>query len=264
MRIGDKAVIHTILLYWRRSHPDDKLTVVVDPHKHETHWSRFVMNDWLLSGIADELWEAEYGNEYIHRPPGNFVYREHNFCVWRRLRACAPLSSPITCDEPHLRDARLHLQMHNVTAPYVVVSPLFDAHYDKHRNVIRSWWISVIIELATRMPTVVLGDFQSMQGLDIPKAANIWKLNLCPRQSFALIQLASAFVGGETGMTLWASIFKVPVAAVYAHWDTPWYKNADKGFDTRPISFGAPVKWVPSGVHPSEVTKSVMQIMRRG
>lgn len=267
-RIGDKAAIYTHLYYWRQKNPNTKLIIPTDNIAHETHWSRQLDNEWLFKDIADEIWFAERGNEPFECPPGLNLYNQQYFCLWAQLAKMAPLHVPLQLPQDVKTEAQSRLKRWGVPARYAVVSPLLDAHYDKHRNIPPAWWTNVISILSRSIPVVIIGDAHSMQTFPVSTGLpNIYPLfndNLTPMQSLAIIQGAAVYLGGETGMTLWAGLFKVPVVAAYAFWDTPWAKNARRGMETRPISFGAPVKWGCPGGGYDVAVRAAESIARRG
>jgi hypothetical protein len=55
--------------------------------------------------------------------------------------------------------------------------------------------------------------------------------------ALAIIKQATVFVGGETGLTIWAPIVQTATVAAYAKWDE-WNNHR---LDVRPVSFGKPV-----------------------
>jgi hypothetical protein len=55
--------------------------------------------------------------------------------------------------------------------------------------------------------------------------------------TMALMDKGQLHIGGATGTTLWAPIFKVPTLACYPM----WAPHPGQKTDTRPIAFGKPV-----------------------
>lgn len=261
MRIGDKAVIYSYLAGWRKTNQTRKLTLLTDPALHETGWAKQLPNDWLFSGLVDELVEDELGNSLMHKPPGENLYYQHLFSCWKQLGKRPPIAAAPTLPEPCRVTASNLLLKHKVPPRYAVVSPLFDAKYDKHRNLHPTWWQNVVLELSRFMPVVLIGDHANMLGYPLrtlPSCHNLYTEQLTPMHSLGLIRQAAVYVGGETGMTLWAALLGTPVVAAYQFWHKPWSKNQQKNLDTRPISAGAPVAWA----YPPNGAKSVLQQVR--
>lgn len=257
-RIGDKAVIYSVLASWRKTNQNRKLTIIADPPGHETQWACQVPNEWLYGGIADELIEAEVGNELIPKPLGQNLYTQHLFAAWKLLARRPPLAAVPPLPQIYKAAAEQQLKKWAVPDKYVVLSPLFDAKYDRHRNFHPSWWHNITGELIRSHPLVVIGDKASMvayKGRPLPNCFNLYTDGLSPMQSLALIERSSAYIGGETGMTIWAALMRIPTIACYQFWTTPWAKNQLRGLDTRPISAGAPVVWGA----PSNGTKAIVQ-----
>jgi hypothetical protein len=76
--------------------------------------------------------------------------------------------------------------------------------------------------------------------------------------TLAVVSKATAHVGGETGVTIWAPIFKIPTVAVYRQWEG-WEREH---LDVRPISFGAPVAHAQLLGEPAEVVRRIGDLWR--
>jgi len=139
-----------------------------------------------------------------------------------------------------MRRADTLLQDLKVPGNYVTIQPLFDAHYDKHRNQKASWWQAVVERMSGRVPTVVLGVHPNLKHIRLP--GNCYPMiarGVDPMVSLALIAKASMHVGGATGTTIWAPILKVPTVAIYRSW------GPTGGSDVRPIGFGRSIIYSP-------------------
>ena len=170
---------------------------------------------------------------------GENLYRMHLFALWKNLRNQGQLSFSYRVPAEDEAAALCRLKDWSVPSRYAVIAPLFDAKYDKHRNIPVTWWVTVARNLSLRMPVVLTGDGCVMNGFPGAQINNVFPLYLnspTPAHSMALVQNASVYIGGETGLTLWAGLMKTPVVACYSQWEPPWYKNAKRGLDTRPIS----------------------------
>lgn len=265
MRMGDKAVIYSYLANWRKTNMNRKLVLITDPVIHETCWAKQIPNDWLFSTVVDELIEDEVGNALFTRPIGENLYFQHLFTSWKTLAQRPPIRPAPPIPVTYKASAEQLLAKWKVPPRYAVISPLFDAKYDRHRNLHPIWWQNAVTDVAKVIPVVIIGDRAAMHRYPVRNAPNTYNLyvdNLTPMQSLALIDKSAVYIGGETGMTLWAALMGVPVVAAYNYWHIPWSKNQQRNLEVRPISAGAPVVWSypPSG--PQPVVQHVRSIAR--
>jgi hypothetical protein len=68
--------------------------------------------------------------------------------------------------------------------------------------------------------------------------------------------MANGHVGGETGFSLWAGIFSVPLLACYRKWE------AGKHVDWRPAEFHKPVHWCPLDTSPADAVARAMTLFK--
>jgi len=240
-RIGDRAAAYLYLKHWRQRYPARRLLIVEDNWIEGTEYSRWLPAKWLFPGIADEIWSTDSAKEVVKRPGGEPLYTDTLWTFWKSFarseRTVVPNLEPDTLAS---KRADTILQDFKVPADYVTIQPLFDATYDRHRNQTIGWWQSVIERIAGRVPTVVLGVPALSKQMKLPhNCYQIFVRGLDPMVSLALIRKAAMHVGGATGTTLWASMFRVPTVAVYNSW------VSTGSTDVRPISFGKPVIYSP-------------------
>ena len=249
-RIGDRAAAYLWLADWRKRNPERKLTVYEDSIRTGTENSKYLPGCWLFNGIADELIVFTRINEKSSLPIGERLYHVNLWRIWSwltRHRSVDPKIKPLP--EAVCRVDKL-LYKHKVPRPFAVVNPLFDAKYDTYRNQTVQWWHDVVFKLGSTIPVVLIGAMTSVKHMKMPD--NIFPLcneDLNPMESLAVINQAGLYIGGATGMTLWAAIFKIPVLACYK----VWAPHPGKKTDTRPISCGAPVVFCPLGNTPEQV-----------
>jgi hypothetical protein len=250
-RIGDRAAAYVWLSHFRAREPQRKLIVLEDPQAPGTDHSRCITAEWLFSGLADEIWQAEGSNEALPPAPGQALYHVSMWRIWRwlvhnRKVGRLPLRPPAAATDK----VRGILKELRVAERFTTLQPLFDAHYEKHRNAPPAWWSTAAQRMSARMPVLILGDPATAGSMPCPPGAHaLWKFGLTSMESLAVISLSALHVGGATGTTLWASIFGVPLLAAYRSWE--WHTG--KGVDSRPISFGAPVIYMPLDSAPEDV-----------
>ena len=243
-RMGDRAAAYTWLLDWRTRNPHDHIIVIDDPNREEVkQWARFLDMDWMFRGVADELWYAESSTEEIPKPNAYVMYHTNMWRIWlwlRKNKVCKPTIQP---KPENCTKTRELLKKAGVPAKFITVQPLYDAAYNQHRNAPPGWWAELCTELGKLCPIVLLGTTESAARMRTPKNCYpLWENKLDPMDSMALISMATAHVGGETGTTLWAPIFNIPTAAAYLHWgDT----GGHFPMDCRPMQFEKPVRHIP-------------------
>ncbi|MNT11698.1 hypothetical protein D3C72_1465920 [compost metagenome] len=144
----------------------------------------------------------------------------------------------------------------NIGDHFIVLQPLIDATYNQKRNQDPLWWNKLITLLSDHCDVVVLGTVESNQKLG-PQAHPRTRIfnSADPMVSLALMSLASCFVGGETGLTLWAPILKIPTVGLMS--------REHKGYlmDTAPLSFGAPVNCFPLEDEANLIAHWILQFM---
>ena len=238
-RIGDRAAAHVWLADWRKRAPQRKLVVVEDSVMPGTEHSRALPGKWLFDGIADEVWVVEHPKERIARPAGQTLYHVTMWRIWRWLMFNKIVEPTIMPTVAAMKRADEILAQYGVPPKFTTVQPLFDAGYDKYRNAPADWWRHVIHQISIDMPVVVLGLPNNARKMQIKgdKVHPIWETPMDAMVTLAIIAKAAAHVGGATGTTLWAPIFKVPTLACYVYWGP----HPGKKTDTRPLSFGSPV-----------------------
>lgn len=241
-RMGDRAAAYLWLADWRQKNPARKMTVYEDSLMPGTENSRHLPGHWLFEGIADELITVTQEGERIQPPVGERLYHVTMWRIWMWLMKHRTVDPKIQPLPAATRRANELLDKYKVPRNFVVVSPLFDAAYDTYRNQTSQWWHKMAFKLSGAVPTVMIGTSASAAVIGTPAGTfPLWNETLNPMESLAIIKQASLYVGGATGMTLWAAIFKTPVLACYK----VWAPHPGKKTDTRPISCGAPVIFCP-------------------
>jgi hypothetical protein len=240
--MGDRAAAYLWLADWRQKNPARKMTVYEDSLMPGTENSRHLPGHWLFEGIADELITVTQEGERIQPPVGERLYHVTMWRIWMWLMKHRTVDPKIQPLPAATRRANELLDKYKVPRNFVVVSPLFDAAYDTYRNQTSQWWHKMAFKLSGAVPTVMIGTSASAAVIGTPAGTfPLWNETLNPMESLAIIKQASLYVGGATGMTLWAAIFKTPVLACYK----VWAPHPGKKTDTRPISCGAPVIFCP-------------------
>lgn len=266
-KMGDKAVIYAYLAAWRKANPLRKLSLLTYPDRNETGYARALNNQMLFGNIIDELLIMEHPKDPIIPLKGDNLYTAHLFALWRTLHAAAPLSTVFSLPAEAAAAHLCQLKAWHVPPGYAVLSPLYDAAYDKHRNVPPGWWAAAARVLSLKMPVVIVGDGGALRNFPPAQTNNVfpvYKHSPTPLQTMAMIKGAAVYIGGETGMTLWAGLMRVPTVAVYAYWDKGWWKNTRRGLDTRPIGTGQPIAWVHPAAGHDCVATAALSIARRG
>lgn len=243
-RIGDRAAIYARILHWRLEHPTTPLLVIDDTTWPECFDARDLTAAWLFNELSAEVRVLGAG-EQIERPSGTNLYDQSLWDYWKKLRFFMPggLRSRLRPTE-HAR-ARVEALLDGLDfgRPFIVVQPLFDARYNVHRNLPWAWWCNLLAHLTEMHQVVVVGNpkYRHLTRPNLPNSLFCWDFQLGTMESLALIEAASLFVGGETGLTLWAPILGTPTYGLFAA------QSSNFMFDTAPISFGEPVI-----VHPLE------------
>lgn len=237
-RMGDRAAAYLWLADWRHKHPARKITVYEDSIMPGTEFSRHLSGRWLFEGIADDLVTVDKVGEHLQPPVGERLYHVTMWRIWLWLMKHRTVDPKIQPTHIATRRANELLDKYKVPRNFAVVSPLFDAAYDTYRNQTAKWWHDVALGLVSKMPVVMIGAASTATCMGTPVGTfPLWNEALNPMESLAIINQAGLYVGGATGMTLWAAILKTPVLACYK----VWAPHPGRKTDTRPISCGAPV-----------------------
>jgi hypothetical protein len=257
-RIGDRAAAHIWLADWRHKNPGRRLVVVEDSVMPGTEYSRALPGTWLFGNVADELWVVEKPGEQIMRPPGQTLYHVTMWRIWRWLMVHKTINPTLIPPDKAMVRAREILAKYGAPAKFVTCQPLFDASYDKYRNAPVSWWKNVVLSLRGVMPVALLGlpDNARKMPLGGENIIPLWQVEMDAMTTLAIICHSSLHVGGATGTTLWAPIFKIPVLACYVN----WAPHPGRKTDTRPMSFGKPVVYAQLGSEAKSVALTALGI----
>lgn len=259
--IGDRAWTHVWMLDWRERHPDARLILTDRTHNnvHLRSWAASLDAHWLGQDLVDEIWETDYPEEPLPDPRAYPLYHVPMGRIWKWLRRNSSVQPTIRPKKDALERADMLLKKYGVPPRFITLQPLFDASYNTYRNAPPSWWGSICQELSRLAPVVVVGAYWNAGRMPIPsRSFPLWEERLSSMETLAIVSRATAHVGGETGVTIWAPIFKVPTLALYKKW-RGWEKNY---LDVRPISFGAPVMPAALCVAPTVVTQQMSRLWR--
>ena len=130
-----------------------------------------------------------------------------------------------------------------VLAVFSLLYPEF-ASQQNGENMARQGAILLVVAIG-QMAVVLVGTHGYLKHIKTPdNAYQLFDLGIPAMLSLATIAHAQLHVGGETGLTLWAGVFGVPVVAAYGRWGQHRDK-ARKLADFRPIPFSKPVIYAP-------------------
>lgn len=259
--IGDRAWTHVWILDWRARHPDARLILTdrTNANPQLQSWAGALDAAWLGDGIADELWETSYQEEPMPRPRAYPLYHAPMGRIWKWLRRNKKVMPRIRPKPAALARAAEVLAQYKVPSRFITLQPLWDASYNTYRNAPPQWWQAVCERLAAVAPVVLVGAHWNAAKMSLPKNTfPIWRERLSSMETLAIISKATVHVGGETGMTIWAPIFKIPTIAVYRQWDG-WEAEH---LDVRPIPFGAPVVHAQLLGDPATVARRIGDLRR--
>lgn len=256
-RMGDFACVYLWMLNWREANPTNKLIVLWNPLHWRSVYAKALNMRWIFNGIVDEIWETTKPKEMLPTPPGttfgNFYKSFHIWNVWKDLRNNRKVQPQLRPNPIDLARAKTLLATHNVPERFFIYTPLVDAGYNKGRNAPIPWWNETASHLAD-LPMVVLGPPVFNSRMNFPaRSYPVWRAAPTPGEVMALASLSALYVGGETGLTLWAALFGAPVVATYRSW------VFNDSHDYRPIPFTKPVIWCPLDGTP----KAAADIVRR-
>ncbi len=260
--MGDFAGLRMLLDDWRRTHPNEHVTVTYGNHHWRSVYGSQLDIPWVFRDVADVVLEMEHEKDLIHNPVAmdgkpilGRVLSCHIWNDWLRLRnevIAGRVKLKTHCPDPDvMAKMRGMLDKKGVPEKFITIHPLFDAGYNKYRNGKIEWWNQLIVAMTKVAPVVVIGTHGYLKNIVTPPGAfQLFDLGLSAMLSMAAIAQGQLHVGGETGLTLWAGVCGVPVLAAYGRWDS----RRDKGrklADFRPIPFSKPVVLAPlnSSVH---------------
>jgi hypothetical protein len=224
------------------------------------NWAEVLDAHWLGDGIVDEIWETDYQEESIPDPGGYRLYHVSMKRIWKWLRRNHGVRPTIQPKAEAAERARDILKRYGVPEKFITLQPLFDASYNTYRNAPPSWWSAVCAELVRIAPLVIVGAYWNAKAMDVPRGAYpVWNERLSAMDTLAIVNRATVHVGGESGVTIWAPIFKRPTVAVYKAW-TAWERKYE---DVRPITFGAPVVPAQLGGVPNHVAFQIAALWRQ-
>lgn len=242
-RLGDRAAAYIYLLDWRHANLSSKLVVFENLGRSGVPVEFDA--EWLFAGLADEIWTSrttDFEGGACGWPsvsPGwRPLYNRSMWSIWRGLRTrWRELPHPgIKLKAEALQRAERYREVHRVPCCYVTMQPLYDAQYNRYRNFPVDWWYALYARLTREGISVVVLDKPNSFFLQT-YGRNIRFYSTCSvMTNLALAGSAHVHIGGETGLTLWAAILGVPIAAVYKFW------GIMNRMDYRPIPFGAPIE----------------------
>jgi hypothetical protein len=264
IRMGDMASLHMILGHWRQANPERRLYVYYNPYVKMNCYARYLDMAWCFNAIADEVSVRETPNEPMKCPPGEEAFnpwKTHMWERWRQYMFHRDFEPTIMPTQAVMDKADSYLAQYKVPPRFAVLQPLCDAGYHKYRNAPQAWWSLVCKELTTLgVPTVVIGPAQHMRGINVHGCYRLYEACTNPYESMGVTCRSAVHAGGETGLPLWAGIFRIPVVALFRQWRAGGGegKYKDKtNFDYRPISFGAPVVFAQLGGEPGKVARTI-------
>lgn len=261
--IGDRAWTHVWILDWRSRNPKGRL-IITDRTNADSQlqsWAGVLDGSWLGAGIADEVWDTQYQEEPLPKPRGYPLYHVPMGRIWKWLRAHSKVVPTIRPKPAAMDRAAETLERYKVPPRFISFQPLWDASYNTYRNAPPGWWEDVCAKLAKIAPVAVVGAYWNSAKMKLGKNAfPVWNDRLSSMDTLAVVSKATVHVGGETGVTIWAPIFKVPTVAVYSRW-SDWGNDY---LDVRPISFGQPVVHAKLRGEPAAVARSIADLWRMG
>lgn len=264
IRMGDVASLHMILGHWRQANPDKRLIVYYNPYVNVYCFARCLDMTWCFDKIADEIWVRETAKEPLTRPPGVPAFdpwKTHMWDKWRQYMLKRTFEPSIMPLPAVMTVADSYLAKYKVPPRFAVLQPLCDSGYHKYRNAPKAWWSAVCRELTLLgVPTVILGPANHMRGIEAHGCYKLYEVCTNPYEGMGVMCRSAVHAGGETGLPLWAGIFRVPVVALFRRWRAGGGdgKNKDStAFDYRPISFGAPVVFAQLEGKPADVAKII-------
>ena len=240
-RIGDRAAAYVRILDWRRTHPDEYLIILDDINLPEVAWAKELDAYLIFKNLANEVWFIDKMADVTLPDKATPLYVDSLWIYWNKLRYFKPqgIQPHLELPTENLTFSKKFLQLEGLQ-DYICVQPLIDAQYNTGRNQTATWWCDLINSLSDFSPVVVLGDPNVTRNLKFTKrVARADYAELSILSSLAVIFQSRLFVGGETGLTLWAPLLNTPTVGVMNH------AAASFRYDTAPLSFGAPVACFP-------------------
>jgi hypothetical protein len=259
-RIGDRAAAYIRVLHWRLENPHRRLVILDDSTFPECEHAAPLSAEWLFAGLADEIWKLS-ADEVLPSPPlGENLYDQGLWYYWKELRYYKPgnLKPAITPDPKLVEKIKHDLPGQGISDKFILVQPLIDATYNVERNRNPQWWATLIEHLCTLIDVVMVGTQKTHEVFGNPQDPRIKAfVGNDPMATLALSTLASGFVGGETGFTLWAPILSVPTVGLMSE------AHISYRMDTAPLSFGAPVDCFPHDDEPKIVAAKIAYFLAR-
>lgn len=260
-RMGDMACAHYCLLQWRHDNPDSRLYITWDSRHAKSHYGRKLPMSWVFGGIADEVWETSRIGEKFAAPNAIPIRPVHLWDDWFKLRSVRTVFPTIQPPKEYITKARTFLNQFKVPEKYVLYQPLMDAGYHHYRNAPPSWYKAVLDLIAPKVPVVVAtapGWTEKLR--PHPKAIKSSINDDSPLLTMALSAMSSVHCGGETGLPLWASLFKVPVVAMFRHWKYYFDSRRNNAlYDYMPMDCGKPVVYAQLESDPKEVADKILE-----
>lgn len=231
-RFGDRAIIYAYLSLWKRTNPDRSLVLLED--KYGVNVESYAR---LTKWIAEEL-KAEYRlvEEEVLTPDLSCSLPLNTDSLWARWKAIRhELAQPLT---PRLeaaaqqRSADMLKRWNLKPGQYVTLHPMLKTGYNHWRERSISYWEALVEQLGRVAPVVVVGG-DDCGSLSPPRAGvyHAFKESLDVVESVALVAQSAVHVGGETGLTFWATLLRTPTVALYGQ----------QGYEYLPIGFGSPL-----------------------
>lgn len=243
IRMGDLLGLRMWFEAWRKVYPQRKIFVLHNRyHPRSIHATNMDVG-WALADVADEIWEPSTPGEVLPPPPpgdlfANIYTKTKLWQLWKRYYNDSSLTTKVHWPPHALAGAASLQDFMGIHGPFIVVQPLLDATYNVSRNKPAEWWKELITTIARTVPVAVVGTQTTLQAVGLHRGNNVFPLSFTEdtRTVLLLASRSALYVGGETGLTLWAAALRVPVLALYRTWATGKQ-------DVRPRSFGAAVNF---------------------
>lgn len=260
-RVGDLA--GAVAVFSNQPVPNRRI-IIRDPLRWRTHYSRQLDVAHYFKDVANDLLVREDNSEIIVIPGDTSTNSiRHTFAptLWehyRRLRKSCTRFPTVKPQPDALKIAHNLLKKYGLKPDnFVLLQPLFDAGYDKFRNAPKAHWNALRAHIDPSIPVALLTSKNLGKGFPWDKGfVPLFEEDPPYDVSIALSALAKVFVGGQSGLILWATMFRTPIVAVYREWRLRSVK-ARHASDSRPISFGAPVVHAELASSPAEIGEKI-------
>ena len=254
-RMGDRAFAHCYVREWRLRNPGRRLVFLEDSVSfNDIHFARHLPATWFIGSLADEIRVAERPHEPMDRPEGERLYVTDIRRLWAWVRRNR--SSPPAIRPPEDAFARAAAHLDSLPRGFATVQPLVDAEHTQTRNGRPEWWERVIRALSAQFPLAVVGASRIAGRINLPR--NVTPVfDLDPLAALAVISRSCVHVGGETGFTIWSSVFGRPTVGCYRP------ISVAHPLDVKPIDFAAPAPIVALGSDPAAVVAAACGIAAR-